>query len=106
MPSLLRFDQTTSDWVIFATSRARRPHDFRSRDKTGSETPGSTGGCPFCPGHEALAPQVIYAERPPGGATADWLVRVIPDKFPKRQIEASMDFLVDCLDRARRTVGC
>lgn len=87
MPSLLRFDQTTSDWVIFAPSRARRPHDFRSRSGTASDTPDSTSGCPFCPGHEALAPQEIYAERSPGGATADWLVRVIPNKFPALRIE-------------------
>lgn len=87
MPSLLRFDQTTSDWVIFAPSRARRPHDFRSRSGTASDTPDSTSGCPFCPGHEALAPQEIYAERPPGGSTSDWLVRVIPNKFPALRIE-------------------
>lgn len=31
MSSCLRFDQTTSDWAIFAPSKARRPHEFRNR---------------------------------------------------------------------------
>ena len=87
MPSVLRFDQTTSDWVVFAPSRARRPHDFRSRSDAATEPPDSPSGCPFCPGHESLAPQELYVERPPGGSTADWLVRVIPNKFPALRIE-------------------
>ena len=87
MPSVLRFDQTTSDWVIFAPSRARRPQEYRSRAGAAGEQAGSPSGCPFCPGNESLAPQELYAERPPGGSTVDWLVRVIPNKFPALRIE-------------------
>ena len=48
--SLLRFDQTVSDWVIFAPSRARRPHELRSRDGEVAPTPESyEANCPFCP---------------------------------------------------------
>lgn len=82
--SILRFDQTTSDWVIFAPSRARRPHEFRGG---GPPPPASNdrAGCPFCPGNEALTPHEIFAER--AASDGNWLVRVIPNKFPALRIE-------------------
>lgn len=84
--SFLRFDPTTSDWVIFAPSRARRPHEFRHRNLT-EETADSATGCPFCPGSEARTPPEIYAERPFGGSASQWSVRVVPNKFPALRIE-------------------
>lgn len=85
--SVLRHDLTTNDWVIFAPERVRRPREFRVRASAPVMQDGSSNGCPFCPCHEALAPHEIYAERPPGGSSSDWLVRVIPNKFPALRIE-------------------
>ena len=83
--SILRFDQTISDWVIFAPSRARRPHEFHGRGREEISDPNEKNACPFCRGNEALTPQEIYAERT--GQDHDWLVRVVPNKFPALRIE-------------------
>jgi UDPglucose--hexose-1-phosphate uridylyltransferase len=84
--SLLRYDVTTNDWVIFAPERVRRPHDYAAESRAGAEpTPGA---CPFCPGNEHLAGPEIFALRS-GTApnTPGWSVRVIPNKFPALRIE-------------------
>ncbi len=88
--SYLRFDETTLDWVIFAPSRARRPHELRRQYPEPAEPLNAAEHCPFCPGNEKWAPQEIYAERPPGGAVGDWQVRVVPNKFPALTIEADV----------------
>lgn len=85
--SILRFDQTIADWVIFAPSRARRPHEFRKRQATLPVASETEPGCPFCPGFEDRTPHEIYAERPFGGSVSQWTVRVIPNKFPALTIE-------------------
>ncbi len=84
--SVLRFDPTTSDWVVFSPSRALRPHDGRPRapDELAAHPPN----CPFCPGNEAFTPPEIYAVRPAGdGSRSSWRVRVVPNKFPALSIE-------------------
>jgi UDPglucose--hexose-1-phosphate uridylyltransferase len=82
--STLRFDVTTSDWVVFAPSRKLRPHELRRPGSSGE--PGSAAGCPFCPGNEAFTPPEIY--RVPGrDGTSPWSVRVFPNKFPALKIE-------------------
>ena len=83
--SLLRYDPTTNDWVIFAPSRARRPHEFRGACL--KSTPEAAGkACPFCPGNEKLTPPEIIRV-PTWGLpkSADWRVRVIPNMFPDRK---------------------
>ncbi len=85
--SILRFDQTTSDWVIFAPSRARRPDEFRQRRPAPEADSAGVSGCPFCPGNEARTPPEIYSDRPVGGSPSQWAVRVIPNKFPALRIE-------------------
>ena len=53
--SFLRYDQTISDWVIFAPSRAQRPHELRkgAAAATAAQLPVEKS-CPFCPGNEGL----------------------------------------------------
>jgi UDPglucose--hexose-1-phosphate uridylyltransferase len=87
MPQL-RLDETTSDWVIFAPSRVRRPNELRSHAVPAAESTDATKSCPFCPGNEAWTPPEIFAERPPGGSLSDWQIRVVPNKFPALTIEA------------------
>ncbi len=77
MPKL-RQDPTTKEWVIFATERAKRPHDFvKHRSPRGVEK--SAAACPFCPENEALTPAEIMALSRDGSAR--WSVRVVPNKF-------------------------
>lgn len=85
--SILRFDQTVSDWVIFAPARAQRPHDFRGRGLLSDFDSSEKHDCPFCPGNESLTPPEIYAERVNQNVRSAWLVRVVANKFPALRIE-------------------
>lgn len=85
--SVLRYDPTTSDWVVFAPSRALRPHDGQRYGEPPAEPAEALAACPFCPGNESLAPPEIYAVRPPGAGPSQWQVRVVPNKFPALRIE-------------------
>jgi UDPglucose--hexose-1-phosphate uridylyltransferase len=77
----LRFDHTTSDWVVFAPLRSMRP---RSRSGEPPAPAAGTSTCPFCPGNEQMTPHEIDAVRT---SASDWAVRVVPNKFPALQIE-------------------
>jgi UDPglucose--hexose-1-phosphate uridylyltransferase len=79
---------STNDWVIFAQSRALRPHEFRNRLSAEGANPSSQRPCPFCPGNEALTPAEIAAIRDSGPRNApNWRIRVVPNKFPALRIE-------------------
>jgi UDPglucose--hexose-1-phosphate uridylyltransferase len=88
MPEL-RKDPVTGRWVIISTERQKRPSDFRF------ERPAIRGRehCPFCPGREAQTPPELLAYRQNGGApnSGDWLVRVVPNKFPALQVDGRLD---------------
>ncbi len=85
-------DIKTSRWVIIAPSRIMRPHD--------NTTPVSAGGCPFCPGTEAINQELYRVGGEPGDAK--WQVRVIANKYPitdyHEVVIHSPDHLID-LDR-------
>lgn len=82
--SQLRFDLTTNDWVIFAPSRALRPH----QSPPPLAVMSGPSQCPFCPGNEAFTPPEIYVARGIGpNVPNNWRVRVIPNKFPALCIE-------------------
>lgn len=66
----------TKDWVIIATERARRPHDF-AKKKEIAEIPPYNENCPFCPGNEDKTPQSLYEVK----NGKEWHARVIPNKF-------------------------
>lgn len=75
----IRRDPVSGHWVIIATERAARPHDFfigRGRRQEGF--------CPFCEGNEDRTPPEIAAVRPLEGPpnSPGWRVRVVPNKFP------------------------
>jgi len=88
MPEL-RKDPVTGRWVIISTERLKRPNDFLF------ERPIIIGReqCPFCPGHEELTPPEVLAYRENGGApnSRDWIVRVVPNKFPALHVEGGLD---------------
>lgn len=85
--SELRWDPIKMHWVIIATERGRRPRDFQAEP----ETPPMTS-CPFCYGNEDKTPPEIYASRAGGQPnTANWKVRVIPNKYPALRVEGDLD---------------
>lgn len=77
--SEIRQNKATNQWVIFAPSRRRRPHDFARPAEETAPLPAHDPNCPFCPGNEAKLTPVVWqlpAEAPPG-----WRTRVAPNKF-------------------------
>lgn len=101
MPDL-RKDPIVGRWVIIASSRAKRPHDFDS-------TPQRQKGryCPFCEGHEDKTPDEILAYRRPGSHRnrEGWRVRVVPNKFPALEIEGQLNKRGDGIYDMMRGVG-
>jgi UDPglucose--hexose-1-phosphate uridylyltransferase len=84
--SELRWDPFKHRWVIIATDRGRRPHDFH---QDAPHTPQVS--CPFCYGHEARTPGELFAIRPSGPPnTPNWKVRVIPNKYPVLRVEGEV----------------
>ncbi|NTV51732.1 MAG: DUF4931 domain-containing protein [Candidatus Firestonebacteria bacterium] len=85
--SELRKDPITGRWVVFAT-------EYRQALNTVPQagTP-AVNPCPFCPGHEAMTPPEITAQRSAGSASNDakWKVRVIPNKYPVLRVEGALD---------------
>lgn len=83
--SRLRYDPVTTDWVIYAPSRALRHHPSPS---PASQTATAHSPCPFCPGNEAFTPPEIYVFRGGGPIVpSNWRVRVVPNKFAALRIE-------------------
>lgn len=81
MPEL-RQDPTTKEWVIIATERAKRPHEFQRRNPQVEAPPAE---CVFCPGNEDKTPPELW--RFPQ-QNAPWTVRVIPNKYPALSSQA------------------
>ncbi len=81
--SELRLNRATKEWIIIATDRAKRPHQFKVKSEK-KKLPPFDAGCPFCPGNEDHTPPEIYAERsknsPPN--SPGWSVRVVGNKYP------------------------
>lgn len=71
----LRRDYLLERYVIIATERAKRPHQFK-REEDKNHAPGEK--CFFCPGNEETTPQEISRREDESG----WYLRVIPNKFP------------------------
>jgi UDPglucose--hexose-1-phosphate uridylyltransferase len=90
--SELRKDPIIGRWVIIAPERGKRPLDFNATQPSASpKTPPLT--CPFCEGNESITPPEIYALRQPPSTPngKNWLVRVVPNKFPALAIEGNLD---------------
>jgi UDPglucose--hexose-1-phosphate uridylyltransferase len=79
--SEFRQDPVTKQWVIIATERAKRPHDF-AKTSLQPPLPAYKADCPFCEGNEHLTPPETLAYRNGGRANGPgWWVRAIPNKF-------------------------
>lgn len=86
--SELRKDPVINRWVIIATERGKRPHNFAS-----VEQQDETGICPFDGGNEYMTPGEILCVRPPDTLANQpgWTIRVVPNKYPALRIEGNAD---------------
>lgn len=98
MPEL-RQNLATREWVIIATERAKRPHEFKppKRQRT-HERPEWLESCPFCPGNEDQTPEPVLVWPSAG----DWQLRVFPNKFPALKPEGER---VRCLEGIMRKLN-
>lgn len=76
--SELRQNLATKEWVIIATERAKRPHEFALYvQKPCTDGPEWDARCPFCPGNEETELEVL--RRPAEGS---WQVRIVGNRYP------------------------
>lgn len=101
MPEL-RQNMVTRDWVIIATERAKRPHDYIEPEQhVMTETQALYDPtCPFCPGAEE--PDM---ELEPLPVTGSWQTRVIANKFPALSKEGTPTRTFDGVHRCIVGVG-
>lgn len=74
--SVLRLDEMTGMWVVFATGRSNRPADFKyssSGKKRTAELPEYVENCPFCAGNEHMTTDPLLKLGQ---------LRVVPNKYP------------------------
>ncbi len=95
--SELRQDPTTREWVIIATERRRRPHEFGgaflSKKENDRDIQEYSKDCPFCSGNEYLSPHETASYRTYGTSpnSKGWWVRSIPNKFPALSLNIEND---------------
>lgn len=101
MPEL-RQNIVTKEWVIIATERARRPHDFaQPRTHTPIEAePVHDPNCPFCPGNEELDLEI---ERWP--EASPWQTRVVHNKYPALSRDGSLRRTYNQVNRWMSGIG-
>lgn len=90
--SEIRQNIITRDWVIVATERAKRPHEFAKKIFPKNNLPPYKADCPFCLGNEHLATKEFLRIE----GEKSWDVRVISNKFPALSPDG---------DRLRWTIG-
>ncbi|MBW2995617.1 galactose-1-phosphate uridylyltransferase [Candidatus Woesearchaeota archaeon] len=74
----LRKDYVLDRWVVIATGRGKRPHQFASKKED-----KKIEVCFFCPGNESMTPPEIDRVEKNGS----WVIRVFPNKFPAATAE-------------------
>lgn len=74
-PSELRMDLVSSDWVIIATGRARKPETFAKEKRIKDAV--SSKDCPFC--QKEILGKALASHNKPDGS---WFVLSIPNDFP------------------------
>jgi UDPglucose--hexose-1-phosphate uridylyltransferase len=76
--SELRYNIVNREWVVIATERAKRPHDFVKPKKDVLPIPEFRQDCPFCPGKEGDCSDETFRI----GDKERWSTRSIYNKFP------------------------
>lgn len=75
----LRQDLTSGRWVVIATGRSKRPHDFAVKEKTYRKLPAYVENCPFC--NLIEYPQEPDTLRLPDDVDK-WQVHIFGNKYP------------------------
>ncbi|MDP2941546.1 MAG: galactose-1-phosphate uridylyltransferase [Candidatus Omnitrophota bacterium] len=99
--SELRYNMISAEWVIIATERAKRPHDFIKAKKEKAPLPEYSPDCPFCLGNEAQTPDETFLL--PG--EAGWKVRAVVNKFGALSSRASQQRVNEGLYRSLNGFG-
>jgi len=76
--SELRYNIINREWVVIATDRAKRPHDFVKPQKEAKLISKFRQDCPFCPGNEGDLSYETFRI----GSPERWIARSIYNKFP------------------------
>jgi len=100
MPEL-RYNLVTTEWVILATERAKRPEDFQKGRKMPDVLPQKVDTCPFCPGNEHMTPKESLII----GDKSKWDIRVVPNKFSALSPEGERYRTVHGTQRAMAGLG-
>jgi UDPglucose--hexose-1-phosphate uridylyltransferase len=80
--SEFRLNRATKEWIIVATERAKRPHQFLVKSYQ-EELPPYEPTCPFCPGNEKQTPPEVYVLRQKDSRSnqPSWQIRVVTNKY-------------------------
>ncbi|MDJ0731111.1 MAG: galactose-1-phosphate uridylyltransferase [Crocosphaera sp.] len=76
----MRLNQATGEWVIYAPSRQKRPHDLQKTSLIENNSHDSPPSCPFCHGTEETLESKILEFF--GANQSQWQNRVISNKYP------------------------
>jgi UDPglucose--hexose-1-phosphate uridylyltransferase len=78
-----RKDRITNQWVAFAPSRSGRPKQTSREETSSPDDTEPVHGCPFCPGHEEMLPDILWQFDAPGPSddSPPWRTRVVPNKY-------------------------
>jgi len=99
MPEI-RQDPTTREWVIIATERAKRPHEFTPLSSAADQANRS---CVFCRGNESQTPPEVWRLEVEGHG--EWRIRVVGNKFPALSSKAYFLWHVEITPRITTPAG-
>lgn len=86
--SELRYDPLTRTPVICAPLRGERPQSAAPLgDAVEEPSAEAVEGCPFCPGHEAMLPEILWQQD--RSTEPGWRTRAVPNKYPALQAETN-----------------
>ncbi len=79
-------DAKTQRWVIIAPWRIMRPDQAREVEKPSDvilkKKKNYRADCPFCFGNEKMTPPEVYRWGKNSPNDKEWLIRVVPNKYP------------------------
>ncbi len=97
----LRQNMATKEWVIIASERAKRPHEFAMpAEFSRRHLPEWDESCPFCPGNEESDLEVLRLPQ-----AGEWQVRVVRNRYPALAVEGDVERHFDGVHRNISGVG-
>ena len=85
--SQMRLNRATGEWVIYAPSRKKRPHDFQTKKLVENISLEHSETCPFCIGNENVLQSRILEF--PSSNEGQWQTRVVSNKYPALTTQVS-----------------